>query len=100
LPNQLAGDRLALAFRSVGRISDALGRTGRTEFAVFAPASNTWAASRLVRRMTDNVERAFGSLREGHRVGVRSGYSAALAAHKISPPALLARARHALEASA
>jgi PleD family two-component response regulator len=97
LPNHSAGDRFALAFKSVGRASDALGRTGRAEFTVFAPAKNG-TAGRLVRRMTDNVERAFGSLREQQqRVGVRSGYSTALAAHRISPPMLLARARHALE---
>jgi PleD family two-component response regulator len=100
LPNPSAGDRLALAFRSVGRISDALGRTGPAEFAVFAPATNTSAAARLVRRMTDNVERAFGNLREGHKkVGVRAGYSTAPAAHRIVPDALLAQARSALESS-
>src|SRR6185436_302317 len=96
LPNHSAGDRLAVAFRSVGRASDALGRTGRAEFALFAPATNGTAA-RLVRRMTDTVERAFGNLREGYqRVGVRSGFSTALAAHRISPAMLLARARLAL----
>jgi PleD family two-component response regulator len=98
LPNHLAGDRLALAFRSVGRVSDALGRTGPTEFAVFAPATNTWAAARLVRRMIDNVERAFGNLREGNKkVGVCAGYSTAHAAHRIVPDVLLAQARSALE---
>jgi len=100
LPDHAAVDRLAVAFRSVGRASDALGRTGRTEFAVFAPATNGTAV-RLVRRLTDNVERAFGVLREGqHRIGVRSGFSTAQAAHTISPPMLLARARRALESSA
>ena len=99
LPNHSATDRFALAFRSVGRISDALGRTGPTEFAVFATAKNG-SAPRLVRRMADNVERAFGSLREGpKKVGVRSGYSTALAALTISPAALLSRARTALELS-
>ena len=98
LPNDSTGDRLAQAFRKVGRMSDALGRTGRREFAVFAPARNG-AAARLVRRITDNVEQAFGNLREGNqRVGVRAGYSTALAAHKISPATLLARARQALDA--
>jgi GGDEF domain-containing protein len=100
LPNHSTVDRLAVAFRSVGRASDALGRTGRAEFAVFAPATNG-SAARLVRRVADNVERAFGNLREAqHRIGVRSGYSTAHAAHTISPPMLLARARRALEASA
>jgi PleD family two-component response regulator len=98
LPNHAAGDRMALTFRGVGRASDAIGRTGPTEFAVFAPATNTWAAARLMSRITDNVEQEFGYLRERMgRLGLRSGYSAALAAHKISPPALLARARSALE---
>jgi CheY-like chemotaxis protein len=96
LPNSSAADRLALAFKRVGRVSDALGRIGRAEFAVFAPAKNG-SAARLVRRMTDNMERAFGNLREGQRVGVRAGYSTAPAAHRISPPMLLARARAALE---
>jgi PleD family two-component response regulator len=96
LPNHSAGDRLAVAFKRVGRASDALGRTGRAEFALFAPATNGTAV-RLVRRMTETVERAFGNLREGYqRVGVRSGFSTALAAHRISPPMLLARARAAL----
>jgi PleD family two-component response regulator len=98
VPNHSAGDRLALAFKSVGRLSDALGRTGPAEFAVFAPAKNG-TATRLVRRMTDNVERAFGTLREGPRVGVRSGSSTAQAAHRISPPMLLASARRQLDAS-
>ena len=98
VPNHAAGDRLAQAFKSVGRLSDALGRTGPSEFAVFAPAKNGTAA-RLVRRMTDNVERAFGTLREGPRIGVRAGSSTAAAAHRISPPMLLATARRQLEAT-
>ena len=93
LPTRAAGDLMARAFRSVGRASDALGRTGPTEFAVFAPASNTWAAARLVRRLADSAER-------NSPVGVRSGYSAAVAAQKISPHVLLSRARHAMESAA
>jgi PleD family two-component response regulator len=100
LPSRAASDRLALTFKSVGRTSDAVGRTGPAEFAVFAPATNAWAAGRLVRRLTDSAEREFGYIPErGGRVGVRTGYSAMLAAHKISPHTLLARARSALEAS-
>lgn len=99
--NHVADDRLAITFKRIGRASDALGRTGHMEFAVFAPATNSTAAARLVRRMIDSVERAFGSLSEGNkRVEVRAGYSAAAAAQTISPPALLARARSALEQSA
>ena len=98
LPNHHTGDRLALAFKRVGRASDALGRIGRAEFAVFGPATNTWAAARLVARLRDHVERAFGILREQHQpVGVRVGYITAPAAQKISPSTLLAHARSALE---
>ena len=98
LRSRTAGDRMAHAFRNLGRASDAIGRTGMAEFAVFAPATNTWAASRLVRRIADNVEREFGGGEHGSRIGVRSGFSAAQASHRISPAALLARARSALEA--
>lgn len=93
-PSRAASDRLAMTFKSVGRTSDAVGRTGRAEFAVFAPASNTWAARRLVDRLTDRA-RGYGE----ERRDVRSGYSAALASHKISSHTLLARARASLEAS-
>jgi DNA-binding response OmpR family regulator len=95
-----AGDRMAQTFKNLGRASDAIGRTGMTEFAVFAPATNTWAASRLVRRIADNVEREWGYVAErGGRIGVLSGFSAAQHAHRISPATLLARARSALEAA-
>lgn len=93
LPTPTASDQLALTFKTVGRSSDAVGRTGRSEFAVFAPASNTWAASRLVHRLTD---RAGGY---GSGIDLRSGYSSAHPAHKIASHTLLARARSALEAA-
>ena len=50
-------DRLALAFRRVGRISDAVCRTGATEFAVFAPATDESGAEGLVQRISDAVAR-------------------------------------------
>ena len=101
LPNHFTADRLALAFRRVGRRSDALGRLGSTEFAVFGAATSTGAAGRLVARLTEHVEDAFGNLREGQqRIRVRFGYSTAVAAHKISPPLLLASARRQLDPTA
>lgn len=84
-------DRLALTFKSVGRASDAVGRTGRAEFAVFAAAGNSWAAKRLVHRLTDRATSY------GNGFDVRTGYSAAAPSHKISSYTLLARARSALE---
>ena len=92
LPSLAASDKLAQTFKSVGRASDAVGRTGRAEFAVFAPASNSWAAGRLVHRLVDRAN-------YGNGIQVLSGYSAAMASHKISSHTLLARARSALEAS-
>ena len=91
LPSRTASDRLAHTFKSVGRASDAVGRTGRGEFAVFAAAANAWAAKRLVHRLTD---RAIGY---GSGFQVRSGYSAVAPSQKISSHTLLARARSALE---
>src|SRR5216117_121438 len=102
-----AADRLAQAFRRAGRISDAVGRTGPAEFAVFAPATDETGAEGLVQRMTDAVSRAAA-------VKLRAGISASPATTKrpsgarssspnlhepppTSPTELLDRARHALD---
>lgn len=92
-PTRITSHRLAVTFKSVGRSSDAVGRTGRAEFSVFAPAKNGWAAGRLVHRLADRAKR------HGNGLDVRYGFSAAVPAHKISSRALLARARSALEAT-
>jgi DNA-binding response OmpR family regulator len=100
-----AADRLALAFRRAGRISDAVCRTGTAEFAVFAPATDETGAEGLVQRMTDAVSRSAA-------VKLRAGISASPAAAKRpsgartstsnpqqpppSPTDLLDRARNAL----
>src|SRR5467141_2651564 len=52
-----AADRLALAVHRAGRISDAVCRTGATEFAVFAPATDESGAEGLVQRISDAVAR-------------------------------------------
>jgi CheY-like chemotaxis protein len=90
------GDRLALAFKYAGRISDAIGRTGPTEFTVFAPATDAQAAERLVQRITDTVARTAA-------VKLRAGIAAEQAPpiggprHSATPPTeLLNRARNAL----
>jgi len=98
LPSRASGDRLGRAFKSVGRMSDALGRTAHSEFVVFAPATNDWAAARLVRRMRDNVMREVGAIVEqGRHLSLRAAYSAALPTQKIEPRQLLERARTALQ---
>ena len=43
--NGSAADRLAVAFRHAGRVSDAVGRTGPTEFTVFAPVTGSTAVT-------------------------------------------------------
>ena len=100
-----AADRLAQAFRRAGRISDAVGRTGPAEFAVFAPATDETGAEGLVQRISDAVARtAAVKLRAGistapasgkHPSGART--SAALPQRPPpSPNELFARARDAL----
>ena len=97
-----AADRLALAIKHAGRISDAVGRTGPTEFAVFAPATDETGAEGMVQRITDAVSSSVG-------VRLKSGISADSAGskplrssaayadqHRLAPPVLLARAREAL----
>jgi PleD family two-component response regulator len=98
LPTRADDDRLAVALRQAGRASDALGRTGQAEFAVFAPASTTLVATRLMLRITDSIEHQLGFVaKHGTGIGIRSGCSMSYSLHHISPPALLARARTALE---
>ena len=96
-PSRAAVDRLAVTFRSVGRASDAVGRTGPAEFTIFAPATNAWTVTRLVRRLTDSAEDELLPLPEPGRGRYRTGYSVIPASHIISPSTLLARAREALE---
>src|SRR5881296_2509584 len=97
-----AADRLAQALQRAGRISDAVGRTGPVEFAVFAPATDETGAEGLVQRITDAVARTAA-------VRLRAGTSTSPAASKrpsgarsstplpqASPPSttdLLSRAR-------
>jgi CheY-like chemotaxis protein len=83
------GDRLALAFKYAGRVSDAIGRTGPTEFTIFAPATDQAAAEKLVRRITDMVARTAA-------VKLRAGIAAAPGRPPQPPAELLARAREAL----
>lgn len=97
-----AADRLAAAFKRVGRVSDAIGRTGPAEFTVFAPATDATGAEGMAQRITDAVSSTLG-------VRLRSGISADAGGpraprtsatytdpHRLSPPDLLARAREAL----
>jgi DNA-binding response OmpR family regulator len=100
--NDGVGDRLAVAFKRAGRVSDAVGRTGPAEFTVFAPATDETGAEGLVQRISDAVARQVS-------IKVKGGISTAPAQPMpprrsgAAPPPLLAlpaelfdRAREAL----
>ena len=95
------GDRLAKAFKASGRISDAVGRLGPTEFAVFAPATDERGVERLVNRITTRVQQNLTASATEPAPRLRTGYSvvAAPPLKAIEPLDLLARARGALDAS-
>jgi CheY-like chemotaxis protein len=90
LPDKPTGDRLGQIFKEVGRLSDAIGRTGSAEFAVFAPATTSWAATQLIQRVSAQVGKQL-------RVTLRAAFSSALPSQKIPPTLLLERARASLE---
>jgi len=88
------GDDVAAAFKHEGRISDAIGRTGPSEFAVFAPATDAAGAARLVQRLGGTVAARAGLARP-----LKSGFSSSNDAPQIDPRELLARARRAVDAT-
>jgi GGDEF domain-containing protein len=88
------GDRVAGAFKSEGRVSDAIGRTGPNEFTVFAPATDGAAVVRLVNRLGDTVARR---ARLDHPM--QSGSASATEATGLDPRDLLERARRSLDAT-
>ena len=47
-----------MAFKHAGRVSDAVGRTGPTEFTVFAPGTDDTGIEGLVQRISDAVARS------------------------------------------
>ena len=97
-----AADRLAIAFKHAGRVSDAIGRTGPTEFTVFAPATDEQGAEGMVQRITDAVSSSVGvRLRSGTSTDTGGPKPARRSAaysdpKRLTPPDLLARARAAL----
>jgi DNA-binding response OmpR family regulator len=101
-----AADRLAMAFRRAGRISDVVCRSGPAEFTVFAPATDETGAEGLVQRITDAVTRnAAVRLRAGTSTapgipkrpsGARRSSTDLHPPPPVSPTDLLARARSAL----
>jgi len=63
-------------FRKVGRVSDAIGRLGPSEFAIIAPATDDEAAMRMVTRLRTAIELESRDETSGKRlVMLRAGYS-------------------------
>jgi diguanylate cyclase (GGDEF)-like protein len=92
-------DEVGAVFRQVGRVSDAIGRLGPTEFAVIAPATGADGAVRLVNRLSGAVEATRIAVRGGDRsVRVRAGYCAVpdFAESQVDAVELLLRATTAL----
>lgn len=70
-------DQVGVVFREAGRVSDAIGRLGASEFAVIAPATGADGALRLVNRLGAAVEATKIPVRGGERsVRVKAGYCA------------------------
>jgi diguanylate cyclase (GGDEF)-like protein len=92
-------DQVGAVFRQVGRVSDAIGRLGPTEFAVIAPATGADGAVRLVNRLGGAVEATRIPVRGGERsVRVKAGYCAVpdFAESAVDAVELLLRATTAL----
>jgi diguanylate cyclase (GGDEF)-like protein len=92
-------DQVGAVLREVGRVSDAIGRLGITEFAVIAPATGTDGALRLVDRLGGAVEATRMPVRGGERsVRIKAGYCAVpdFADAAVDATELLLRATTAL----
>jgi GGDEF domain-containing protein len=70
------GAAVGKLFRRVGRVSDAIGRLGPTEFAIIAPATDDEAAMKMVERLRAAIESESRDENSGKRlVMLRAGYS-------------------------
>jgi diguanylate cyclase (GGDEF)-like protein len=92
-------DRLARALRESGRVSDAIGRLGPTEFAVIAQGTDRDGAVRLAERLQKTLETA--ATETGARFRMAAGYDAVDNYHEapIEPSDMLVRATMAMRLS-
>jgi diguanylate cyclase (GGDEF)-like protein len=98
-----AVQRLAKAFKAAGRGSDAIGRLGKTEFAIIAPNTDSVGAVRLAERLAEAIRTVQAEARDAgdHPFELRAGYDAVTDARE-SPAAardVLMRATIALRKS-
>lgn len=94
-----AVERLAKTLRDMGRVSDAIGRLGPTEFAVIAQGTDKQGAVRLAERLRRNLEGAATAGAGGFRIS--AGYDAVDNYHDapIEPSDMLVRATMAMRLS-
>jgi diguanylate cyclase (GGDEF)-like protein len=92
-----AAERLAQALRENGRVSDAIGRLGPTEFAVIAQGTDAEGAVRLAERVARAVETMEAELPRV-RLKMKAGYDAVANYHDapIEPADMLVRATTAM----
>ena len=104
-PPAAAGEAAASAImywvqhlKTAGRVSDAVGRLGPTEFAVLAPATDAAGATKLTERLVGTIEPPIESGQPALRLRVRAGYEAVanVGYAPIKPMDLLIRASAAL----
>jgi len=91
---------LAKALKMTGRVSDAIGRLGPTEFAVVAPETNAEGLVKLAERLSRNlVNQGNGATHDAFRL--RAGYDAVPDVHAtpLDPVDLLVHATSALRTS-
>jgi diguanylate cyclase (GGDEF)-like protein len=97
----LAVERLAKALRESGRVSDAIGRLGPTEFAVIAQGTDAAGAVRLAERLARALEGTTPGADGKPRLRMAAGYDAVANYHEapIEPSDMLVRATMAMRLS-
>lgn len=89
-------------FRRTARVSDAIGRLGRSEFAIIAPATEAKGVIRLIERIREEIEGLHGPTGGEERpIRINAGYCAVadFAASDVDAVELLVRASTALRHS-
>ena len=91
-------EQVGQALQTISRASDAIGRLGRSEFAVIAPGTSAEGAVRLAERLAEAVENGG---RDAPGFKLRAGYEAVSDLHltPMEPVDLLVRATTALRQS-
>ena len=92
--------RLAQVLKRAGRVSDAIGRLGQTEFAIIAPATDAIGAVKLAERLSREIESA-AAAEAVPDAKTRAGYYAVTDFREaaIEPVDMLVRATTALRMS-